>query len=261
MLTWPQSIQKVLAAFGPLHYAEITEKIGELGLRKLTGATPVSTVSAIITDSIAKEGEDSPYVRVAPGVYALTLHGKLAADAMDLIRPSPMPSFAADPDTLIRAFGMYWERSAVDWKHKPRLYGIQFSGSAPVDMGGQVGVYLLHDGHRTVYVGRADKDSLGDRLSAHTRDRMTSRWNRFSWFGFYAVKEDGGLDKSMPQIAPETLATVLEALLIEVMEPPLNRRRGDGVLSCEFLQAEDPAREKARQAAMEQAFAAVMARR
>lgn len=39
----------------------------------------------------------------------------------------------------------------------------------------------------------------------------------------------------------------MEALLIEALEPPLNRKRGDGLSAVEYQQVEDPQLEKARQ--------------
>ncbi len=73
-LTWQKAIQQVLAASaGPLHYKEITERILADGLRENIGAIPVATVSAQITQSIKKEGSQSPYVRVAKGTYVLAV--------------------------------------------------------------------------------------------------------------------------------------------------------------------------------------------
>jgi hypothetical protein len=42
------------------------------------------------------------------------------------------------------------------------------------------------------------------------------------------------------------LITTMEALLIEGLEPPQNRKRGDDFRAVEFLQVEDPAIEKSR---------------
>jgi hypothetical protein len=39
----------------------------------------------------------------------------------------------------------------------------------------------------------------------------------------------------------------MEALLIESLEPPLNRKRGDNFAAVEYLQVEDPDVETAKQ--------------
>ena len=56
----------------------------------------------------------------------------------------------------------------------------------------ELGVYLLHDRERVIYVGRAS-DTLFARLKAHTTDRLGGRWDRFSWFGFRSVLDNGQL--------------------------------------------------------------------
>jgi len=45
---------------------------------------------------------------------------------------------------------------------------------------------------------------------------------------------------------PEIVTATLEAVLIEALEPPQNRRRGDAFRAVEFLQVEDPQIEKGR---------------
>jgi len=42
------------------------------------------------------------------------------------------------------------------------------------------------------------------------------------------------------------LVSTMEALLIEGLEPPQNRRRGDGFNATEFIQATDPEVERRR---------------
>jgi hypothetical protein len=123
----------------------------------------------------------------------------------------------------------------------PLLLGVQQSGSEPVNFTAQAGVYLLYDGRSVVYVGRVSEPRLGLRLYEHTRDRLTSRWDRFSWFGVRAVRDDGELSPVPSSgIAVATLISTMEALLIEGLEPPQNRRQGDGFNAVEFIQETDP---------------------
>jgi hypothetical protein len=61
------------------------------------------------------------------------------------------------------------------------------------------------------------------------------------------VRDDGKLDTEMPEhYGIEGLISTLEALLIEGLEPPQNRRRGDDFNAAEFLQVEDPDAKKDR---------------
>ena len=88
---------------------------------------------------------------------------------------------------------------------------------------------------------------MGVRLLQHTFDRLNGRWERFSWFGVRPVIEGGTL-------APTTsgggdlmaLIGAMEAVLIEGLEPPQNRRRGDRLRGFEYIQVEDPELEKSQ---------------
>jgi hypothetical protein len=72
-------------------------------------------------------------------------------------------------------------------------------------------------------------------------DRLNGRWDRFSWFGVYPVSEAGALDTNAAcTYNLEMLIVTMEALLIEGLEPPQNRKRGDDFRAVEFLQVEDP---------------------
>ncbi len=109
----------------------------------------------------------------------------------------------------------------------------------------QIGVYLLHDRERVIYVGRA-VDTLFARLKAHTADRLGGRWDRFSWFGLRSVGHDGELCDSVEPWSHDGVVETIEAVLIESLEPPLNRRRGDNFSGAEYIQAPDPQIEAAQ---------------
>ena len=97
-----------------------------------------------------------------------------------------------------------------------------------------------------IYVGRAT-DALVTRLLAHTADRLGGRWDRFSRFALRSVGPDGELiDMSVPWDQIVVIETV-EPLLIESLEPPLNRRRGDNFSGVEYLQVVDPEFERLQQ--------------
>ena len=242
-LSWHDAIVVALQqAAGPVHYAEIAERIVNQALKTRVGATPAQTVAAILSTSI--NGADSPFVRLGKGEYALRAVLETSSD--ESASAGPTEDEPSETGAL-RAFGMYWRRDAVVWSGKqPRLLGRQSFGASNVDFVSQVGVYLLHDRDRVIYVGRA-ADTMATRLKAHTTDRLGGRWDRFSWFGLRPVNDDGTLGAPTAAWTHLVVIETLEALLIESLEPPLNRRRGDNFSAVEYIQVEDPEIEKARQ--------------
>lgn len=240
-LPWKEAIIKVLEGqTEAMHYTDIAEAIAERQLREELGATPAATVSSVMTTSMNNEGEDSPFQRVSRGRYALRLQVQQEDGSMPA-PVAPEQTFESAEAGLINAFGMYWSRANVLWTSTPRILGQQQLGSTPVDFCNQRGVYLLHDGRAVVYVGRTTDQALGVRLRQHISDRLNGRWDRFSWFGVYPVMESGTLDTaSVETYSLEMMIVTMEALLIEGLEPPQNRKRGDDFRASEFLQVEDP---------------------
>ena len=151
-----------------------------------------------------------------------------------------MPSDETEPGSLA-AFGVYWKRDRVLWASKPRLFGRTHPKADRVDLSRQYGVYLLYDENGVVvYVGQAAKQSVGQRLAQHTADRLTGRWQRFSWFGIRPVSEGGKLGSvAAGTITPAQLISTLEALLIEALEPRQNRA-GSSFSGIEYIQVTDP---------------------
>lgn len=234
--SWKESIIEVLNESGKaLHYTEIAEAIVEQKLKTDVGATPANTINATVTNSIQSEGEQSPFIRVDRGYIAL--RGKIFQS-----EPKSKSDEMEDDTGLINAFGMYWSRDKVLWNtSNPRLLGQQQPGSEPVDFSTQKGVYLLHDGRQVVYVGRTTDQPFGIRLKQHIGDRLNGRWDRFSWFGIYPVKPDGTISTTLNEtFTIEKLIVTMEALLIEGLEPPQNRKRGDDFRAVEYIQIMDP---------------------
>lgn len=231
-------------ADGPLHYSEISEQILSRGYYETAGATPAATVNAQITSSIKHEGSNSPFVKVGRGTFTLRSKGAAAVSGPLPARPAAetidAEVEAEDSESVIRCFGMYWQRDLVVWKNDPRMFGKQQANAKAVDFGKQNGLYILYDHHTVVYVGRAIDRPLGRRLYEHTIDRLGSRWNRFSWFGFHDVTNAGVLRDVPLKTSLAALVATLEALLIESLEPPQNRKRGDDFTAIEYIQDVDP---------------------
>lgn len=233
-LSWKDAIVRVLEQTSEaMHYTQIAEEIDSKGLKRTLGATPANTIAAQISISRKNEGQNSPFDRVGRGLYRLK----------EAVRQPASTPVAQEEDVqgdLIRGYGLYWERQDVDWT-RSRILGAATPNSDPVDMSAQIGVYLLYDGREAVYAGRASEESMGRRLKAHTRDRLKTRWNRFSWFGLYDVAEKGELRvKDTSESCTSDVIKALEAVLIEALEPRQNRQQGEGLRNREYMQVKDP---------------------
>lgn len=232
-LSWEDAICTVLRDAGSaMRYTDIAEQISNRRLKSV--ANPAASVAVTFSRSLA-DPEASPFVRIGQGEYTL----KELIEAQSVSVPDPASAVVQSETGALRAFGMFWVRDLVIWNGRPKILGRQSDGASDVDFADQVGVYLLHDRDRVVYVGRAG-DALAARLKAHTTDRLSGRWDRFSWFGLRAVTEDGLLSEPSAAWNHTVVIETLEALLIESLEPPLNRRRGDNFSGVEYLQVGDP---------------------
>lgn len=253
--SWREAIERVLFEEDkPLHYSEISELILSKGYYTTAGATPDATVNAQITSSIKHDSERSPFLRVSRGTFALrtskppnsTINTVSPAIALPpatpkVLKEAQTSTVEQEPDeSVIRCLGMYWQRDLVIWKSDPRVFGKQQALSKPIDFGAQRGIYILYDHHTVVYVGRSVDRPLGKRLYEHTIDRLGSRWNRFSWFGLLNVTDEGKLVEAPIKVTLPSLVATLEALLIEALEPPQNRKRGDDFTVMEYIQDIDP---------------------
>jgi hypothetical protein len=241
--SWKAAIKRVLMeSDAPLHYTEISEQILSRGYYETDGATPAATVNAQLSSSVKHDGDKSPFIRVGKGIFSL--RGEIASATLPGNKTkNQLPAVALEDvssDSIIQSFGMYWQRDLVVWRNDLKMYGKQQALSKPVDFGKQKGIYILYDHHTVVYVGRAIDRPLGKRLYEHTVDRLGSRWNRFSWFGLLDVTQEGKLREIPFNSTLAALVATLEALLIEALEPPQNRKRGDDFSAIEYIQDIDP---------------------
>lgn len=226
----------------PLHYTEISDQILARGYYATDGATPAATVNAQLSSSVKHDGEKSPFIRVGKGMFSL--RGAVASAVAPMYKAKAatrqVETEDESSDSIIHSFGMYWQRDLVVWRNDLKIFGKQQALSKPVNFGKQKGIYILYDHHTVVYVGRAIDRPLGKRLYEHTVDRLGSRWNRFSWFGLLDVTQEGNLRETPFNSTLAALVATLEALLIESLEPPQNRKRGDDFSAIEYIQDIDP---------------------
>jgi hypothetical protein len=153
--------------------------------------------------------------------------------------------------TIIANMGLFWDRRKVRWRGNKRvgsrcLLGVRKGAkrTGQVDFWPQAGIYVPYTSdYKLVYVGQAglgDASCIGSRLLSHTRDDLAGRWDIFSWFGLRRVNLNntlGGKFK-LAQTTNRILANVLEGVVIEVAEPPMNSQKGRfGPRVVRYLQA------------------------
>ena len=253
-LGWKEAIKKVLSdADRPLDSREITQLIGDRGLRSLTGSTPLNTVGSSLSSMVNQGDEDygGRILRAGRGFYKFVTSDDTSDYNAPLVEDSIPDDEEQDHDpnhiVKVQVYGLYWEKKKVKWGGSGDILGRLVTSNTVFNFAEQKGVYLLHNGSSVAYVGRTT-DSLRARLRAHNRDHKSMRWDRFSWFGFCRVDEESGELRSMPDQADSAhLIGILEAVLIEALEPPINGRRGD-YLGTECKQVPDPeiAKEQSR---------------
>lgn len=228
-MSWRQALIHVYREAGePIDANQAVERIAALGLRDFSNAaTPERTASRDLLNMSREAG--ALLVRAAPGVY----------EYHDPDDPSPEeleagdqkldgPESPEEPQRIkVTACGLYWTKDAVTWGRGCKIMGQQVEGSARIDFSEQQGVYLLYRGNSIVYVGRTT-DSLRARLKDHaSRKNKSFRWDHFSWFGFRPVDDNGTLGGLPEGIQAADMIGVLETVLIEALEPPINGMRGD----------------------------------
>lgn len=239
-MSWKDAAVEVLKSAGEaLHYKAIAEGIQKQNLRKTLGATPANTLFVTISNSMKNEGDQSPFVKTNPGVFML--RNSVATNPSDDAKSEVQGIDIDEPESsaIVRSVGMYWNASKVVWKTKPRILGQEQQGSKVIDFHDQVGIYLLYDRSRVIYVGRSTDRPLGVRLAEHTRDRLNGRWDRFSWFGLKGVDAKGNLTEPNFRTNQGQIISLMEAILIEALEPPQNRKRGDDFSNIEYIQVPD----------------------
>ena len=247
MLSWIDAAEKVLnEEKKALHYNDITQLILNRKLRTSSGATPANTLNRDLNEDIKNLKEKSKFAKVGRGEFILRIFVDDKTQLLGIVesfeKEKKQKEQNLEAGKILNAFGIYWDRSSVYWKTSPDFWGIQQIGADKVNFKDQRGIYLLHDNRETIYVGQAIDQTLGQRLRQHTIDRLGGRWNRFSWFGFYSVNNDGSLIPAtkFENISIQDLGDVLEAILIESIEPRQNRKQGNTFSGIEYLQHEDP---------------------
>lgn len=149
---------------------------------------------------------------------------------------------------LIKAYGTFWNPDIVEWGKRGRngkgmLLGWVTKGDYKykIDFWEASGIYVLLSEFRAIYVGKAHRTALGQRLRDHLSDRFAGRWDMFSWFSVSGVRTTT-FDVSKPgqrQITPRQMIDAMEALGILIGDPALNRKRESLQGALEAIQPDD----------------------
>lgn len=259
-LSWKDAIRYVLKLNDrAMNYQDIAAEIGNLGLRTKLGVTPGNSVNVNLRKHLVDEVEQTetgdyqlrPEVAARTNLQDFFYRSKKAGTADEEFEVSETAA-AKNQKQIIQSFGMYWSRADVKWTAGSiKLWGQETAGADLVNFADQAGVYILYNGEKPIYVGQASGKRLGRRLDEHTRDRHKTRWDRFSWFGLLAIDPEAVVNGSIPLVPrdgytsdpgelTQQLLDALEAVLIEGMEPPQNRRQGNNFSALEFMQVRDP---------------------
>ncbi|MGI9250291.1 MAG: HTH domain-containing protein [Pseudohongiellaceae bacterium] len=229
-----QAVTKVLRKSGKegMTASEILEEIRRRKLWKHNPADPEAAVRKRL--SSGSQGKNPLYKKVKTGLYRLnSTYKEKASNAMREKKPA-----APDKSRMTQAFGLFWHKDKVDWAGTPKLWGFQ-ERKSPVEFCDHQGVYILYNNDKVVYVGRTDSLGFGRRLKMHTEDPSKEPWDRFSWFGIRKasdVKKGADASSGNKQLLEKAVISGLEGLLIAILSPCKNGKRGDGMKAIEWEQ-------------------------
>ena len=153
---------------------------------------------------------------------------------------------------IIKNYGFLWERRFIyrgtgGDGNAGHLEG-EARGKPNADFREQIGVYVLYDRNQSiVYVGQAGNGNatLFSRLKTHMTGALWNRWEYFTWIGLRDVNANGSL--SNQQTVESTVSGFkysdaldeIEGILIEVIEPKLNKQSGRLKNATEYFQVVD----------------------
>lgn len=151
---------------------------------------------------------------------------------------------------IIKNYGFLWDRTHVfrgAGSNAGHLKG-NSAGLPVADFREQIGVYVLYDANQhIVYVGQAGNGNatLFTRLKNHMDGQLWNRWQYFSWVGFRDVNADGTLsaqqsvDSGVSGFKYADALNEIEGILIEIIEPKLNKQSGRLKSAREYYQFRD----------------------
>lgn len=221
----------------PMNHRAIVDICERLGLYRPESKDKYQTMQGSLHQEI-KKGERSRIIKVDRGVFYLK--GQEESDQVKGLSLNPTiysktysPSENIDtdlyPDDLgpLRACGADFIRNNVDWEGDKKIECLSSEGGRIVNLYDHVGVYILYLGSVPVYVGRSDKGCIGDRLRTHTTSEKCNSWDRFSIYSMGISRDIDNIPDQLIKFSILNQIVTLEAVLIDVLNPKLNSKRGD----------------------------------
>lgn len=88
-----------------------------------------------------------------------------------------------------------------------------------------IGIYVLYSGEQIVYVGETGQGTGLRTFFERIKQHFTNDKFKFTHFSWYGLKKDSSLDEGRKKVI-DTYISQVEALLIEVINPPFNKQAG-----------------------------------
>lgn len=131
----------------------------------------------------------------------------------------------------------------LNWRYGFSSWGRLNSRAEPVNFSKQIGLYVLEKRRAPVYVGRSLtlNSTIAGRIDEHFLDpEKQGEWDTFSWFGFLRVEGASTAEALEPHLHLENEIKDIEALLIYLLDPQLNRVAGRHRHLEHYEQCPDP---------------------
>ena len=95
-----QAAIELLQEFGPMHYRELTDKVLSSGIATSSSKKPENVLNSIMSTDITRNGSESTFIRLSPGVYGLrALHATGSESEDKVLEVSPDHSHHDESDT------------------------------------------------------------------------------------------------------------------------------------------------------------------
>ena len=242
-----KKIEQILSnSSSPIDYEQIAVELADKGMIHPFGVMPRRQICSIIENAIIQAADRCPFVKTYPGVYiarAIASPGQLRAAKKALL-----PEMNFNKTGIITCYGQMWSRDRIIWTPKPQIFGCQYQESPKIDFAKQIGIYALHSEDGTpVYIDYTLEKMLGECLYGHTEDRLSGRWDRFSFYGLLPINEEGSFGPLPSECKIEDVMASMRSIIVEVSQPRATRRYFDYFSTLLFVQWRNPEVEAKRE--------------
>jgi hypothetical protein len=237
------SIKKVLSTSSePMDIDQIAVQLAIEEDLSRHGAVPLRSVHSCLENAVREDGDGCQFIKTATGHYMLRakaspLHLLAARKASANVNKSDV-----DASGIFTCYGLNWQRKSISWTPAPEIMGCQFQESVKVNFTKQIGLYALQNTSGDVeFIGHTIQKPIGSCLYDHTRDRLTFKWEQFSFFGLLPVNDRGYFGRLPDDFTAADSLTSIKAITVELARPRSNRKIFDWFSVLEFNQWQAPA--------------------